>query len=251
MGNFLALGLRSMPDASYRKRTRRCLYLIMTQQDDEALSELLRRHFSPIEIIEVDFGKKELLVRESLAQSNIGKELYITNPDPGELSLDRLRTSLLFCDEVRKQVFHDTLPRRFALYQPSHYIATFTSKLDESGVPVEVLDQAYLHFMYDRDNAEAHRFANKIWRLLSKELASTFALVDAETGTFLKEWGPVSMLRAGQDALETCRQHPHRYLAVAGPMKDAETRLFYAPLSRERYEELKLQKRRAKRQHLT
>lgn len=229
-----------MPERAFATQSKRGLDVVMTEEDDVALTRLLRETFSPLEIIGVNFRQQQMQVLESLADSQPHAVIYIMNPDPGEESIERLETALLFCSGGRDDVFRSSLPRRQALYLRSNSIEPMTTKLRGRGQPVEILAEGRFLFTYDRTDPEAHRFTNKMFRLLSKMLVNRFAAVDAETDQFLREHGPTHSFRVGPGALESCRKHPRRYIKV-GPMRDEETRLFLAPLPAEAYE---LQKRR-------
>jgi hypothetical protein len=234
-----------MAERSFPSQSKRGLDVIMTREDDIALTRLLRENFSPLEIIAVDFEKRELRLLETLGDERNAHDVYITNPDPGEPSLERLRTALLFCgDSIRGRVpFVNSLPKRQALYHRTDYIRSFAG---DPGPPLEVMHTGVIHFVYDRNDPEAHRFTNKMFRLLSKMLVNSFAVVDAETGKFVRESGPTHNLKVGPDALESCRRHPNRYIQHEWSRPGEGEYLYLAPLPPERYEEQKSRRRKTR-----
>jgi len=235
-----------MPERAFATQSKRGLDVVMTEEDDVALTRLLRETFSPLEIIGVNIREQRMQVLESLADSQPHMEIYIMNPDPGEKSIERLETALLFCNNGRDDIFRNSLPRRQALYLRRNGVEPMTTKLRGRGQPAEILEEGRFLFTYDRTDPEAHRFTNKMLRLLSEKLVNRFAVVDAETDQLIHEHWPTHSFRAGPGALESCRRHPRRYIKV-GPMRDEETRLFLAPLPAEAYELQKRRRRAAKR----
>lgn len=233
-----------MAQRSFPTQSKRGFGVIMTREDDIALTNLLRENFSPLEIIAVDFKKQELRLLNSLGDEEGTFHVYIVSPDPGEQWLERLRTALLFCDDTVRgtTLFDNSLPRRQALY---HRTRRIHSSAGRPGPLREVMDEGIFHFVYDRKDLGAHRFTNKMIRLLSKMLVNRFAVVDAETGQFVRESDPIYMLKVGPGALESCRQHPNRYLGFAWSRAGEGEHLYLAPLSPERYEELRPRRRRA------
>ncbi len=232
-----------MPERAFATQSKRGLDVIMTEEDDVAFMELLDQNFSPLVIVCVDFRKEKLELMDTLPPDVPGMTVYITHPDPGDKLLDRLQTALLFCGRTESEIFRNALPRRHAIYHQSHGVGAWTTKLWDRGQPIEVLHQGCIHFTYDRTDPEAHRFTNKVLRLLKKMLVNRFAVVDAETGRTVHANWPAYGRWVGPGALESCRRHPHRYLG-AGPMRDEETRLFLAPMPPEAYAK---QRKRTKR----
>jgi hypothetical protein len=231
-----------MTERRLYRESKRSIEVVMTKEDDIALTQLLREEFSPLEIVAVDFESGKLQVLESLADAPDLFDVYITNPDPGERSLERLRTALRFCDDSHTEIFRSSLPRRQALYLRSYAVQRGTTKPAGHDQPVELMSWGFIHFVYDRNDAEAHRFTSKMLRLLHGMLVNRYAVVDADTGQVVREdtWARW----AGPSALESCRQHPHRYINAAW-CEEGEHH-FLAPLPPERYEELK-HRRRTKR----
>lgn len=225
-------------ERSFPSQSKRGFDVIMTREDDIAVTELLREHFPRLEIIGADFRKRELRLLNSLGDERNLFDVFITDPDPGEQWLDRLQTALLFCDDTvgGRLPFRNALPRRQALY---HRTDSIHSSAGRPGPPLEVMGRGVLHFTYDRKDPEAHRFTNKMFRLLSKMLVNRFAVVDAETGQFVRESDPVHNLKVGPGALESCRQHPNRYIDFEWPRPGEGEYLYLAPLPPEKYEELK------------
>lgn len=217
----------------------------MTAEDDVALTHLLRENFSPLELIAVDFRQQQLQVLETLADADPRMSIFIMNPNPGESSIERLRTALLFCSVTAETVFRNSLPRRQARYHRTNRINRCTTKLHERGQTVEILDKGVFFFTYDRTDPEAHRFTNKMFRLLKKMTVNRFAMVDAETDQFVCEHWPTHGFRAAPGALESCRKYPHRYISV-GRMRDEETCLFMAPLPAAAYEKERAGRRSGK-----
>lgn len=232
-----------MPERAFATQSKRGFEVIMTDEDDVALTKLLRETFSPLEIIGVDIRRQQMQVLESLTDSQPGMRIFITNPDPGEKSIERLQTALLFCNDGRDAIFRNSLPRRQAGYYRGFSVVPTTTGIYGRGQPVEVLSGGSFFFTYDRTDPEAHRFTNKMFRLLSHMLENRFASVDAETGQVLCEVGPTHNLKVGPGALENCRRHPRRYIC-ASDMRDEDTRLFLAPLPAEVYEQRKRRRRK-------
>jgi hypothetical protein len=233
-----------MPERAFATQSKRGLTVFMTEEDDAAFMELLRQNFSRLAIVCVDFSEEKLEIRDSLPPAVFGTSVFITNPDPGEELLDRLQTALLLSGKRESQIFRSSLPRRHANYIQSHHVHRGTIKGWDQ--PVECLDEGFFHFTYDRTDPEAHRFANKMLRLLKKMLVNRFAVVDAETGRVVHENWPIHGRWAAPGALESCRRHPHRYLAV-GPMRDEDTHLFFAPMPPDAYAKQRTRKTRGAR----
>ena len=90
-----------------------------------------------------------------------------------------------------------------------------TSPAREGGAPIEVHNEGVFHFVYERDDAIAHAFTEKILRLLKKFLVSQFAIVNAATGEVIKEVRGGSSRWIGPHVIESCRLHPNRYICFA------------------------------------
>ncbi|GIK98177.1 MAG: hypothetical protein BroJett029_23860 [Alphaproteobacteria bacterium] len=233
-----------MAERSFPSQAKRGFQVIMTREDDIALTALLREHFPNLEIIAVAHDKRELRVLGSLGDERGLPTVFIMDPDPGEQWLDRLQTALLFSDDTcrGRMLFRNALPRRQALYHRTDHVY---SSAGQPGPFRETMHEGTFHFVYDREDREAHRFTNKMFRLLSKMLVSKFAVVDAETRQFVRESDVTHMLKVGPDALESCRRHPNRYLGREISRAGDVEYLCLAPLSPERYEELRRRRRKS------
>lgn len=237
-----------MPSRAFPSQSKRGFEVIVAKEDDVSLTRLLRDSFSHLETLAVDFRTKNLEIIESLADAPKYSPIYIISPDPGDGSVERLRTAVLFCNDLRNDVFHASLPRRHALYHSFYGTHPFTTKLRGQGLPVEMMAKGGYSFTYDCNGVESTDSPTRC-SLLSKVLVSRFAIVDAETGEFVGESGPCFRLKVGPGALDSCRNNRHRSIGVGG-MRDEETRLFLAPLPPEGFRELKQRRRCPNREGL-
>src|SRR5690606_38068698 len=67
----------AMVERSFRSQSKRGFGVVMTREDDVALTHLLRENVSPLEIIAVDFATQELKLLESLGDDRGVFDVYI------------------------------------------------------------------------------------------------------------------------------------------------------------------------------
>lgn len=194
-------------------RRKRSLQVFMNDEDILAFTEILRQAVSPLEMLEVDFRRGRIRRLDSLLAGK-SWNLFITSPLDGEPSLADLQDVLQYTDELTEEPFLSVMPRRQARFIPMRGIRR-TSPAREGGAPIEVHNEGVFHFVYERDDAIAHAFTEKILRLLKKFLVSQFAIVNAATGEVIKEVRGGSSRWIGPHVIESCRLHPNRYICFA------------------------------------
>lgn len=208
-----------------RRRSRQA---VMSNEDNAALTELLRQKVSPLQFLYVDFNARTIRELDSLVDKN-ARSIYVTSPEPGDRSLEELKQVLR---RVKYEAqFWKQLPRRHFLYHPLRgFRRGWSRPREKAGVEVEVSVEAFFHFVYDKDDPVAHAFSEKILRLLNKFLVHHFAVVNAETGEVVHEIRRGSTRWAGPHVVESCRRTPRRYLDISfGSGPDGEM-LCIAPL---------------------
>jgi hypothetical protein len=200
---------------------------------------VLRQNISPLEFLAVDFNYRRMRRLESLVDKTAWN-IYIVSPAPGDASFEQLQDTLRRTHELTREPFESALPSRHACYVPMRGIRRGPSRLNkkEGGLTIEVHNEASFQFIYDRDDAIAHAFSNKILRILDKFLIHHFAVVNPETGEVLRE----SVSWAGPHLVEGCRQNPNRYVRYSGSDVDGVL-LCIAPMSPEAYERRAIRKR--------
>lgn len=197
-------------------RTKRSRQVFMTDEDNAAFSEILRAEISPIEILTADFDKKELRRLNSLVDQK-APEIFITSPTVGDLSFKHLARILRRSSDLTGEPFRSALPKRQVAYIPIRGIHRATSRHSpEGGVEVEVFNEAVFQFVYDRGDAVAEAFSNKIIRLLDKYVVRRFAIVNSKTGEPIREVLPEEGWRAGPNVIDSCRRHARRYVCFVG-----------------------------------
>ncbi len=208
-----------------RRRSRQA---VMGNEDNAALTELLRQKVSPLQFLDVDFNARTIRELDSLVDES-AHSIHVTSPEPGDRGLEELA-------QVLRQVKHEVqfwkkLPRRQFLYLPLRgFRKGWSRPREKGGIEVEVSVEAFFHFVYDKDDPVAHAFAEKILRLLNKFLVHHFAVVNAETGEVVLEIREGSSRWAGPHVVESCRRTPRRYLDISAGAGPNGEMLCIAPL---------------------
>lgn len=207
---------------------RRSRQAVMSDEDNAALTELLRQKVSPLQFLDVNFKARTIRELDSLVDKT-AYSIYVTSPEPGDCSLEELAQELRRV-EYEAQLWKK-LPRRHFLYHPLRgFRKGWSRPEEEGGVEVEVSVEAVFHFVYDTDDQIAHAFAEKILRLLNKLLVHHFAVVNAETGEMVLEIRKGSTRWAGPHVVENCRRTPRRYLDISAGAGPRGEMLCIAPL---------------------